>query len=232
MEALIARITDDGPSAKRPPHMELELELLMRSAIALVLAAAVLTGGCDRQSPGAAQANQTSTVNVSADEVPPPSPDEVGGGAPSAAPKLGAIDTSHAGTAAPTWSFGDPAGKPVTLAAYKGRPVLVNLWATWCAPCVAEMPTLDALAKREAGKLQVIAISQDNDAAKVAAFWTKGGYTTLQPSLDTKLAFSAGLGVNLPTTILYDSAGKEVWRVSGSREWADAETTKALAAAR
>ncbi len=127
-------------------------------------------------------------------------------------------------------------GKPMTLADFAGKEgagktLLVNLWATWCAPCIKEMPTLDALAAREAGKIAVVAIAQDMEPAKVTEFWTKGGYKALKPSLDPKLGFSTTLGANLPMTILYDADGKEVWRVAGVREWADAETAKALAEA-
>ncbi|MGK6318474.1 TlpA family protein disulfide reductase [Sphingomonas sp. DT-204] len=195
--------------------------------MALVLVSALLAGGCDRQSPPAAQGNVG--AGNGADEVPPPAPDEVA--APSAAaPKAGSFDTSHKGEAAPGFAFQDPAGKEVTLADYRGGPVLLNLWATWCAPCIKEMPSLDALAAREGTKLRVIALAQDLDASKVAPFWSKGGYQAIRPSLDPKIAFSTGLGVNLPTTILYDSRGKEVWRVSGAIDWAGAEAAKALAA--
>ncbi|HWK36630.1 TlpA disulfide reductase family protein [Sphingomonas sp.] len=173
-----------------------------------------------------AQGNESANV-AAGDEVPPPSPDEALASGPAAKP--GSFDTSHRGEAAPDFAFQDPAGKSVTLAAYRGTPVLLNLWATWCAPCIKEMPSLDALAVREGAKLQVIALSQDLDAAKVAPFWAKGGYRAIKPSLDPKIAFSTGLGVNLPTTILYDAAGKEVWRVSGAAEWDGADAAKALA---
>jgi thiol-disulfide isomerase/thioredoxin len=70
----------------------------------------------------------------------------------------------------------------VTLAAFRGKPLLVNLWATWCAPCVREMPTLDRLAVREKDKLQVLVISQDLDgAAKVTPFVEKAKFAALQP---------------------------------------------------
>jgi hypothetical protein len=65
------------------------------------------------------------------------------------APCPGVLDRSHAGTAAPAFTFENGEGKPITMAAFRGRPVLVNLWATWCAPCIVEMPSLDALALRE-----------------------------------------------------------------------------------
>jgi thiol-disulfide isomerase/thioredoxin len=117
----------------------------------------------------------------------------------------------------------------VTLAAYRGTPVLLNLWATWCAPCVKEMPTLDALAAREGAKLKVVALSQDLEPEKVAPFWAKGGYKAIRPATDPKLAFSTGLGANLPTTILYDAGGKEVWRFTGSTDWAGDEAKARIA---
>ena len=191
----------------------------MRATIGLFLATAALTaGGCDRQSPGNGQGE---AANVAVEDASAPAPDEAV--APAASAVTGAYDRSHAGEAAPAFGFTDPAGKAVTLAAYRGTPVLLNLWATWCAPCVKEMPTLDALAAREGAKLQVIALSQDLEPERVAPFWAKGGYRAIRPATDPKLAFSTGLGANLPTTILYNRDGKEVWRFTGSTDWAGDE---------
>ena len=74
------------------------------------------------------------------------------------------VDRSHKGQPAPDAAFNDPDGGEISLAEFKGTPVLVNLWATWCAPCVKELPTLDRLAAmhRDDGKLGVIAVSQDS----------------------------------------------------------------------
>ena len=73
------------------------------------------------------------------------------------------VDRSHKGVAAPTAKFKNPDGGDFSLASFKGNPVLVNLWASWCAPCIAELPTLQKLEEAQArdGKLGVIAISQD-----------------------------------------------------------------------
>lgn len=182
----------------------------MRSTIALLpLVLALGCAGCDRPNPGNEQATAT---------VPEDSGAALGNAASERADK---IDRSHAGEAAPGTPFKAPDGKTVTLADFRGKPLLLNLWATWCAPCVREMPTLDALAVREAGKLQVLTISQDLEgAAKVRPFFERAKFKALQPYLDTDVAFSTGYGVNLPTTILYDSQGKEVWRVSGDMDWA------------
>ena len=134
------------------------------------------------------------------------------------APKL---DRSHAGTVAPAVEFEDPDGEPVSLAVFAGKPLLVNLWATWCAPCVAEMPTLDVLAGRSAGRLQVLALSQDMDGRqKVEAFFARHGFKSIEPYLDPKADLMAGLKLDtLPTTILYDARGREVWRVTGIEDW-------------
>jgi thiol-disulfide isomerase/thioredoxin len=132
----------------------------------------------------------------------------------------GRLDRSHAGSPAPTVLFEDPAGEPASLADFRGKPVLVNLWATWCAPCVVEMPSLDALAVREPG-LQVLALSQDmNGQAKVDSFFEQRKFARLEPYIDAELTLMTQLGVTtLPTTILYDSEGREVWRMAGLEDW-------------
>ncbi len=148
----------------------------------------------------------------------------------------GVLDRAQAGLPAPNATFQDSEGEPVTLADYAGRPVLLNLWATWCAPCVAEMPTLDGLAAREAGKMSVITVSQDSDSdggpasAKVDAFFTRMKFTQLGAYLDAESALMTQLGVSiLPTTILYDAAGKEVWRVTGELDWTGDRARKLIA---
>jgi thiol-disulfide isomerase/thioredoxin len=192
----------------------MELELPLRSTIALLLILGLGIAGCDSGKQPQPQA--TATVADESTAAADNASDEP--------ERVGTVDRSKQGEAAPAYGFLDPAGKPVTLAAFRGKPLLVNLWATWCAPCVREMPTLDRLAVREKGKLQVLVISQDLDgAAKVTPFFEKAKFTALQPYLDPDVKFSTGYGVNLPTTILYDAQGKEVWRVSGDMDW-DGET--------
>jgi thiol-disulfide isomerase/thioredoxin len=149
------------------------------------------------------------------------------------APKAGAVDRSRAGSGAPDVKFENPDGEATSLAEFRGKPVLLNLWATWCAPCVKELPTLDALQLREGDKLQVLTVSQDMEGReKVEAFLAKGKYRGLEAWLDPEMALMTQLGVStLPTTILYDAQGREVWRVAGDKDWAGAEAAALLSPA-
>jgi thiol-disulfide isomerase/thioredoxin len=142
----------------------------------------------------------------------------------------GRLDRSRAGSAAPATAFEDPDGAPASLADFRGKPVLLNLWATWCAPCIAEMPTLDRLAAREEGRMHVLTISQDLDGReKVEAFFAKQGYRNLETWLDPQMALMTELKADtLPTTILYDARGREVWRVVGMEDWKSARAAQLL----
>jgi len=136
------------------------------------------------------------------------------------------------GKPAPDAAFDDPDGKPVKLADLKGKPVLVNLWATWCAPCVKELPTLDRLAKT--GTVSVLAVSQDTAPhASVVAFLQAHHISTLKAYQDSNMALSGALGPDtvLPTSILLDSNGKEVWRYVGDLDWTSPEAAKLLSEA-
>jgi thiol-disulfide isomerase/thioredoxin len=142
------------------------------------------------------------------------------------------IDRSHKGAAAPETAFTDPDGEETSLAAFAGKPTLVNLWASWCAPCVKELPTLDKLSRAQDGKLNVVAINEDNGPkASVIAFLQANRIVNLDPFQDSKMALSGSLAPVLPTSILYDSNGKEVWRYVGDLDWTGPEAAKLLAEA-
>ena len=127
-----------------------------------------------------------------------------------------------AGAAAPTTLILDPTGKPVTLAAIEGPVTVVNLWATWCPPCVKEMPTLAALQSAYGTRIKVAAISMDkaDDADKARAFIAE--HPPLAFYQDPKSAFAFGLdpaAEGYPTTLIYDRKGRERARLSGGADW-------------
>ena len=192
----------------------------MRPLIALRpgLLRGLALGGCDRQTANGLQgeaANAVAPGNATAQRYP-----------------TGRLDRSHAGTQAPATSFQDPQGRPVTMAAFRGRPLLVNLWATWCGPCIVEMPSLDRLAAARSD-IQVIALSQDMEGREaVTRFFSQRNFQRLQPYLDARLDFMAALRIDtLPTTILYDAEGREVWRMTGMAEWDDERAARLIAEA-
>jgi thiol-disulfide isomerase/thioredoxin len=142
------------------------------------------------------------------------------------------VHRDNRGKPPPDKVFTDPEGKPARIADFTGKPVLVNLWASWCAPCVKELPTLDKLA--QSGRVQVLAVSQDTGPrASVVAFLKAHGIATLKPYQDEKMGLSGALGpdVVLPTSILFDANGREVWRYVGDLDWTSAEAAKLLSEA-
>ena len=145
------------------------------------------------------------------------------------------VHRENAGKSVPDISFKDPDGGGITLADFHGTPVLVNLWATWCAPCKKELPTLNALARTHDrdGALGVIAVSQDMaPQGSVEAALADMKVDDLGAYHDPKMALAGALGAEiLPTTILYDAQGKEVWRYVGDLDWTGEEAAKLLAEA-
>ena len=127
--------------------------------------------------------------------------------------------------------FRDPEGDDTSLAAFRGKPLLVNLWASWCAPCVKELPTLDRLATARAANLAVVAVSQDMaPQSSVTAFLAAHEIGELGAYHDPEMALTSALGVQvMPTSVLYDAAGKEVWRFTGDLDWTGPEAARLLA---
>jgi thiol-disulfide isomerase/thioredoxin len=182
-----------------------------RSLKAAILGLALLAGGCDRQ----------------------PGPDSQQPAAAKAEKLSGVLDRSKAGEPLPDFTVKTTGGQELALPSLRGTPVLLNLWATWCGPCVIELPTLDKVAGERGDGLRVLTISQDaGQPEKVAGFLADKGGTNLEPWLDpdNDLSFHYATGT-LPTTILYDAQGKEVWRYVGGMEWDSAEAATMLAEA-
>lgn len=127
--------------------------------------------------------------------------------------------------------FTDAAGRETGFAAFRGRGLVVNFWATWCPPCVAEMPALDALHAAVAAEgLEVLALSSDRGGkAQVEPFYQRTGIRHLGIWLDPRGAAGRALGVRgLPTTVIIDRKGQEVARLEGEAAWDRPELVAAI----
>jgi len=131
--------------------------------------------------------------------------------------------------AVPGFAFADADGTPLHLTDLKGKVLLVNLWATWCPPCIAEMPDLDALQARLGGKdFQVVAVSLDRGGQTVVRDWfARNHIRALAVYAADPAQFPNGL---LPTSLLVDRQGGVAWHGTGIRDWAGAEADAALRA--
>lgn len=131
---------------------------------------------------------------------------------------------------APYTVFYDAEDSALKLADFQGKVLLVNFWATWCAPCVREMPSLDRLQAELGGPdFAVLAINEDRGGAKVARpFMEKLGLETLTLYVDRQMALARALEVRgMPATFLIDRQGRLVGSLVGMAEW-DAPEAKAL----
>ena len=138
----------------------------------------------------------------------------------------------------PALSFRGATGAQETLAQWRGRAVLLNLWATWCVPCRKEMPALDALQAKLGGPaFQVVAVNIDTrDPDKPKAWLKEVGINRLayyaDPSAKVFQELKAvGKAVGMPTTILVDPSGCEIATLSGPAEWASEDAVKFVQAA-
>lgn len=190
--------------------------LSSRSFKLAALPVALMVAGCDRQTPQEVQ--------------PDPSPAAL----PKSEKLSGTLDRSHKGEAMPDLTLKNAGGKTLALASLRGKPTLVNLWATWCAPCVVELPTLDRLVDIKEGELRVVTVSQDmSGTEKIAGFIKERGGDNLEGWIDPKGDLGAKLGVQtLPTTVLYNAQGQEVWRFMGGKIWTNVEALQLVNEAR
>jgi len=133
----------------------------------------------------------------------------------------------------PTRTLSDASGAETTLAAYQGEVVVLNLWATWCAPCVEEMPTLGALQRRFGERLRVVPVSVDSEADRARA------QAQLAELSDGALPFLIDIsrGVlfdaqapGMPVTIIYGRDGAEIARLAGGADWDSPEAVAMLEA--
>ncbi|HEX6442489.1 MAG TPA: TlpA disulfide reductase family protein [Stellaceae bacterium] len=131
---------------------------------------------------------------------------------------------------APEVSFNDLSGNGVALADFKGKLVLLNLWATWCQPCIKEMPSLEKLQGSQGDQLTVAAVSEDRGGKGIVEpFLAKLGLDKVKIYLDPKSAVGHAFSVRgLPTTLVIDPKGQLVGRVEGAAEWDSEKMAKLL----
>ena len=126
----------------------------------------------------------------------------------------------------PTAVFSRADGAQMTLSDYKGKVILLNVWATWCAPCVLEMPSLDALqAARGSDRFEVVTVSLDRTSAEIETFFKDKGLTHLEGWHDGTFGLSAKLSLpGLPTSVFYNEHGREIARLPGEADWMSDES--------
>jgi thiol-disulfide isomerase/thioredoxin len=134
-----------------------------------------------------------------------------------------------------TLAFNSPDAKPMTLGDLIGKTVLMNLWATWCAPCRAEMPALDALQKEKGGdKFEVVAVNVDTgDDTKPKTFLSEVGIQSLGFYRDNTLGLfetlkKEGLALGLPVTLLIDRDGCLLASMNGPAEWSSGDAKRLI----
>jgi thiol-disulfide isomerase/thioredoxin len=139
--------------------------------------------------------------------------------------KLGEFIPVNPPQPAPEVGFTDIDGNRLSFADFKGKPAVVNLWATWCQPCLREMPSLDRLQASLDGKLTVAAVSEDRGGANlVAPFVAAMKLPNLKIYVDQKADVGHAFDVRgLPTSIVIDAQGRVVGKVEGPAEWDSAK---------
>src|SRR4249919_3492360 len=180
----------------------------------------------------------TLTRNVGGDATCRPAVELARKIAPFAHGEVAAVNVAKGPLRVPDLSFQDATGKQLTLEHWRGRAVLLNLWATWCVPCRKEMPALDALEQRLGGpKFEVVAVNIDTrDPGKPRAWLRDAGVDKLayfaDPSARTFQDLKAiGRAFGMPTTLLIDPKGCEIATIAGPAEWASDDAIKLINAA-
>src|SRR6266581_5838232 len=214
------RRDEERPAARLRP---LTLSALAAAAAAAVLAAVYGMGGFGRNDADAACRPAVETARRIA---------------PLARGEVAAVAVSRAPRRVPDLAFLDGAGDKKTLDEWRGRAVLLNLWATWCVPCRKEMPALDGLQAKLGGpRFDVVAVNIDTrDPAKPKAWLRDVAINRLAYYADpTAKVFqdlkAFGRAIGMPTTLIVDPQGCEVAALAGPAEWASDDAVKLIEAA-
>ena len=158
--------------------------------------------------------------------------------APLAHGEVAALTMATAPLKLPDLAFEDADGRPKKLSDFRGKTLLVNLWATWCVPCRKEMPALDELQGKLGGKdFEVVAVNIDTrDPEKPRNFLKDANLTRLAYFNDQKAKVfqdlkSIGRALGMPTSVLVDTQGCEIGTIAGPAEWASEDAMKLIKAA-
>lgn len=158
--------------------------------------------------------------------------------APLATGEVAALTMATKPLQLPDIAFTDGAGAPKKLSDFRGKTVLLNLWATWCVPCRKEMPALNNLqTKLGSDNFQVVAVNIDTrDPEKPKAFLADAKLTALDVFTDRSAKVfqelkSVGRALGMPTSVLVDGAGCEIATIAGPAEWDSPDAVKLLEAA-
>src|SRR5262245_7479991 len=239
----------DGVGARRKPptppsvaHPTSTTPLMTetKSSFAKKRLAMVLAGGIAGVLVGLAGVYGVSTLtrNAGGDATCRPAVELARKIAPLARGEVAAVNVAKSPLRVPDLAFQDSTGKPLTLEHWRGRTVLLNLWATWCVPCRKEMPALDALEQRLGGPgFEVVAINIDTrDPDKPKAWLKEVGVQKLAYFADPAAKSfqdlkSVGRAFGMPTTLLIDPKGCEIGTIAGPAEWASDDAVKLINAA-
>lgn len=162
--------------------------------IGLIAVFGVVVQSCQKPKSGLERLSVASLSKLTTLETPPPQPDIL---------------------------FSSTTDEVMHLSDYRGKVILVNAWATWCPPCVAEMPSLNSLQHKKGGEgFEVITISLDNKKEEITDFFDKNGIDALPSWHDDTYQINGLLQLpGLPTTVIYDRSGREIARLLGEAEW-------------
>lgn len=119
-------------------------------------------------------------------------------------------------------------GEPRALSAFRGKPLIINMWASYCSPCLSEMASLERLAKAHGKQFNVIGISIDDYVERAQGFLGKVK-TTFPHYIDHQLTIENMLGASrIPLTVLVDAQGRVLYKVYGAKEWDSPEALRAI----
>jgi len=221
-------MTNDKPDPSPARSASRRRTLLAAGAVAVVAVAgiaAVAFGGLLKGRPAGDQACQAAVATAARI-------------APLIKGEVAALTAATAPLRLPDLAFEDGSGRLAKLSDFRGRTVLLNLWATWCVPCRKEMPALDGLqAKLGSDDFQVVAVNIDTrDPDKPKAFLNDAKLTRLAYFSDAKAKVfqdlkAVGRALGMPTSVLVDGNGCEIATIAGPAEWDSADAVKLIQAA-